>query len=249
MKKRAKKLDPRAQLAIAIAAPLFLIVVGWMMVVGPQRSKAASVAADVASAQTQFDVRQAQLLHAPKPEPIRVADIFGMVRAMPDQQDMPGIILQLNQVATETGISFESITPQGALMPGSGYQFQQIALGFSGDFYGLADFLYRLRSLVAVRGGKLDATGRLFSVEKLSFNEGEKRFPQIDAQLVLDAYVYGAPASAAPAVPAPTGTDTSATTTTSTDTSATTTTTTPTTTTPGSTAAPTAAPASTGVNG
>ncbi|MGZ4353946.1 MAG: type 4a pilus biogenesis protein PilO [Gaiellaceae bacterium] len=243
MKKHAKKLDPRAQLAIAIAAPLLLIVVGWMMFVGPQRSKAADLAGQVASAQTAYDVAQARLLHASKPEPIRVADIFGMVKAMPDQQDMPGIILQLNQVATETGISFDSITPQGAMRPGVGYQVQVISLGFSGDFYGLSDFLYRLRSLVAVRGGKLEATGRLFSVEKLSFNEGENKFPQISAVLVLDAYVYGAPVSAVAPAPVPTGTDTTATTT---DTTATTTTSTTTT---GSSTAPTAAPASTGVNG
>lgn len=243
MKKHKKTLDPRAQLAISIVGPLLLIVVGWMMLVGPQRSKAADLAGQVASAQTAYDVAQARLLHAPKPEPIRVADIFGMVKAMPDQQDMPGIILQLNQVATETGISFDSITPAGLMKPGVGYQMQEVTLGFSGDFYGLSDFLYRLRSLVAVRNGKLDATGRLFSVQKLTFNEGENKFPQISAQIVLDAYVYGAAPSAAPVAPPPTGTDTTATTTGTTETTSTPTTTT------GSSTAPTAAPASTGVNG
>ncbi|HET8607215.1 MAG TPA: type 4a pilus biogenesis protein PilO [Gaiellaceae bacterium] len=240
-KKQRKPLDPRAQLGIAIAAPLLLLAVGWLMVVGPQRSKATTVAGQVATAQTQLATQQAQVLHAPKPQPIRVADLYQMVKAMPDQQDMPGIILQLNQVATEAGIGFQSIQP-GAETAGTGYEMQQISLGFTGNFYGLSDFLYRLRNLVAVRAGKLDATGRLFSVEQVSFSEGPKTFPQIQAQLVVDAYVYGATATAAPATPPPpTGTDTGETTT-STDSTTTTTTT-------DSTATPTAAPADTGVNG
>lgn len=238
--KKRKPLDPRAQLAIAIAAPLLLLVVGWMMLISPQRSKASDLKRQVAEAQTQFQTMEAQLLHAPKPVPLQVADLFGTVRAMPDQLDMPGIILQLNEVAAASGITFDSIQPQGTPINGTGYSYQQINLGFTGNYYALSDFLYRLRNLVTVRGGKLDATGRLFSVEDLTFGEAKtQHFPYIDAQLTVDAYVYGTTATTAPP-PAPTGTDTSATTTTSTDTTATTTTT---------AATPTAAPASTGVNG
>jgi hypothetical protein len=243
VKKKRKPLDPRVRLGIAIGAPLVLLVAGWLLLIGPQRSKASDLQRQVADAQTQYATRQAQLLHVPKPVPIQAADLFGLVRAMPDQTDMPGIILQLNQVAAEAGISFDSISPQGLPVAGTGYQLEKISIGFTGNYYGLSDFLYRLRNLVVVRGGKLDATGRLFSVEQLSFGEATSHFPNIDAQLVVDAYVYGsAPAPAA--APVPTGTATSATTTTGTDTSATTT---AATTTDSSAAA--AAPASTGVNG
>jgi hypothetical protein len=74
---------------------------------------------------------------------------------------------------------------------------------FQGNYFELSDFLFRLRSLVGVRGGKLDATGRLFVVGSVSFTEGEKKFPQIQASLTVSAYVYGATATpAAPAAPA-----------------------------------------------
>lgn len=244
MKKKRKPLDPRVQLGIAIGAPLLLLVAGWILLIGPQRSKASDLQRQVADAQQQYTTQQAQLMRVPKPVPIQVADLFGLVRAMPDQTDMPGIILQLNQVAAASGISFDSISPQGAPVAGTGYQLEKIAIGFTGNYYGLSDFLYRLRNLVVVRGGKLDASGRLFSVEQLSFGEADSRFPNINAQLVVDAYVYGAAPTPAPAPVLPAGTDTSATTTTGTDTSATTTTATTT----GSSSA-SAAPASTGVNG
>lgn len=244
MKKQRTKLDPRLQLGVALALPLVLAAAGWLLLVGPQRSKAASVAAQVAAAQDQYTVRTHELLHAPKPPPIRVADLFGLVRAMPDRQDMPGIILELDRVAGDAGISFDSIQPESGVVAATAYQVKKIDLGFSGNYYGLSDFLYRLRNLVVVRGGKLDASGRLFSVEQLSFGEAASHFPNINAQLVVDAYIYGVAPAPAAAAPPPTGTDTSATTTTGTDTSATTTTATTT-----DSSGASAAPASTGVNG
>ena len=71
---------------------------------------------------------------------------------------------------------------------------------------------------------RLDATGRLFSVDTVSFSESSDRFPKIQAQLLIDAFVYGT------SVPGATGvasgvapTDTSSTETTPTDTTSTTT--------------------------
>ena len=98
------------------------------------------------------------------------------------------------------------------------YSVLPISVTFNGNFYNLADFLYRLRSLVTVHAGRLDETGRLFAVDTLSFNESDLKFPQIQATLVIDAFVYAAaPApAAAPAAtpPAATTTTTAATTTT-----------------------------------
>jgi hypothetical protein len=127
---------------------------------------------------------------------------------MPDQSDMTGIILQLNQTATDAGIDFETIQPS-AQVPGSGYQKIPIQLTFTGNYYGLTDFLFRLRSLVAVRGGALGATGRLFSVDNLEFGAGNGGFPMIAAKLTVAAYTYG---TGGPAVAAPAPTDTTSTT-------------------------------------
>ena len=91
-----------------------------------------------------------------------------------------------------------------------------ISVTFNGNFYNLADFLYRLRSLVTVHAGTLDATGRLFSVDTLAFNESEKKFPQIQATLVIDAFVYAAAPASVPAATPPAATTPSSTTTTTT---------------------------------
>jgi len=84
----------------------------------------------------------------------------------------------------------------------------------------LADFLYRLRSLVSVQAGRLDATGRLFSVDTLTFNESTLKFPNIQASLVIDAFVYAAAPAPAPAATPPASGTTTPTTTDSSSTSA-----------------------------
>jgi hypothetical protein len=77
-----------------------------------------------------------------------------------------------------------------------------ISLEFTGNFYDLNDFLFRLRSLVAVRGGALQASGRLFSVDSLEFTQGSGGFPNISAKINVKAYVYGTGAAPAPTTPA-----------------------------------------------
>jgi hypothetical protein len=86
-----------------------------------------------------------------------------------------------------------------------------ITVDFEGNFYELSDFLYRLRNLVDVRHGALDATGRLFAIDSIDFAQGPKGFPQITATITVDAFVYGSGAAPSglptpPAPPAPTGT-------------------------------------------
>ena len=121
---------------------------------------------------------------------------------MPGKPDMPGVLLELNRIARDSGIRFDSITP-GDSADAGGYMRQPIDVIFDGSFYELSDFLYRVRTLVSVHNGRLRATGRLFTVRTLSFVESEQGFPQIRATLGVDAYVYGTGAETPPAAPPP----------------------------------------------
>ena len=145
-------------------------------------------------------------------EKIQVADLFRLSKAMPDRADMSGVLLELNRIAADTGITFEAISPQTAV-PISGYQAVPIHLTFKGNFYNLSDFLYRLRTLVHVDDGRLAASGRLFAIDTLDFAESQEGFPRITATLVVDAFVYGTgvPATATPTTTAATTTTTTST--------------------------------------
>jgi hypothetical protein len=247
----AKKKLPKGVLIGALAGGFLLVaLLGYFLLIGPQRSKAADLDKQIDSTQQLITTTRALTAQRKRAPRIRVADLFRITKAMPDQADMAGIVLELNRIAAETGIVFDSITPQPATAL-TGYQAVPIELVFDGNFYDLSDFLYRLRNLVDVRRGALSATGRLFAIDRLVFDEGDEGFPQLKATITIDAFVFGtetpATSAAEPSAAASAGTTTGSTTTTSagstadSPTSSTTTTTTPGSTTP---AATTPAPAS-----
>jgi hypothetical protein len=191
---------PKPALITVVVVVLLVAAAGaYFLLVSPKKSAASDLQAEIESVQTQIAANRLAVRQAEQVEPIRVADLFRVAKAMPDTIDMPGVLLELNRVARESGIRFNSISSSADAADAGGYLRQPIELVFEGNYYELSDFLYRLRSLVSVRGGELAATGRLFSVRSLAFNEGEGGFPQIKATLNVDAFVYGTGAPGTPA--------------------------------------------------
>jgi hypothetical protein len=172
------KLTTRNLGVVVGIAILLYAAAGYFMVVSPKKSEAVRLDEEIVS--TQADLRTALATTAA-------------------QADMPGVLLELQRIADETGIRFKSITPQTAL-PVAGYYVVPIDVAFDGSFYALSDFLFRLRTLVTVRRGELHAAGRLFSVTSVDFSEADSGFPLLAATLKLNAYVYGQ-STVPPAVP------------------------------------------------
>jgi Tfp pilus assembly protein PilO len=226
-----------AIIVLVVVGLIAYLALGYLLLISPQRSKGSDLKKQVADTEAQINQYRTLSAQAKAAAPIRVADLFRLEKAMPNEVDMAGIVLELSRIAGDSGITFESITPQG-VVAAPGYQVLPVALVFDGNYFELSDFLYRLRSLVRVRTGRLASSGRLFIVDAISFAESEKSFPRIQAALVVNAYVYGdapvpgaAPPTAAPAT-------TTASTSTLGETPTTTTATTPDTPPAGATAAP-----------
>src|SRR5207302_6407348 len=184
-----------ARIALVVVGVLVLGAAAYFGLIRPKKAEAARLQKETDAAKTQISdyyAKSAAVKGRPK---IRSADLFRLAKAMPGQADMSGVLLQLNQIAADTGITFQSIAPQTSV-PISGYQAMPIHLTFEGNFYNLSDFLFRLRNLVGVQHGQLDATGRLFAIDTLSFAQSQQGFPQISATLIVDAFVYGTQSTA-----------------------------------------------------
>ena len=200
------KLSQPVVIALIVVGFIIFAGGGYFTLIRPQHAKASELDQQIADTNSAIDAARALTLEAKKGAQIRVADLYRLTKAMPDQVDMAGILLQLNQVAEDSGITFDLINPSTTATPISGYLAIPITVEFTGNFYDLSDFLYRLRNLVDVRRGSLDATGRLFAIDQIDFAEAPPPpgFPEIKAHLVIDAFVYGT--GTAPTVAAPTGT-------------------------------------------
>ena len=195
---------PSAVAIIAVVVGLLVYgLAGYFLLVSPQRGKAADLKSKTAATQLQIDQNRQAAAQAKATPPIRVAELFRLTKAMPDSVDMAGVVLELSHVARGSGIEFASITPQGAA-PVTGYSSIPITLEFEGNYYELSDFLFRLRNLVRVQAGQLDAVGRLFVVDAISFSESPRSFPEIKASLTVHAFAYGDVSATAPAVTTPT---------------------------------------------
>jgi hypothetical protein len=194
-----QKLTPRALGAIVAVLVLVYAAGGYFLLVAPKKAEAARLDAEIVKAQVDLAAAQAAVAVQDDTQPIAVADIFRLATAMPSSPDMPGILLELQRIADETGITFKSITPQVAA-PAGAFAVVPIDVSFDGTFYALSDFLFRLRTLVTVRRGELHASGRLFAVDSVDFSEANDGFPLLGANLRLKAYVYGTgvPATGAP---------------------------------------------------
>jgi hypothetical protein len=198
--------------AVAVVAPALLIVavIAFFLLVKPKMDESSSLDDQIAELQGKVDVALLAQ-RASGGESIKVADLFRLTKAMPDETDMSSVILELNAVATASGVDFISIAPQAPVAREGGFLAVPIKLTFEGSYYDLTDFLFRLRNLVIVRDGELESAGRLFSLDALDLHEGSLGFPQVQAGLTVSAYSYApAPAAPAPATTPPATTTTPA---------------------------------------
>ncbi len=216
---RGKRISRKAAVVMIVAGDLLLLVFGWFLLVSPQRATAQSIARSAQATEVQVEQVNApasNIVHPvtqPKQPEIRTAYLYKLSKAMPTTADMPNLLLELTQTVRASGVALNSISPTPA---DATTGITSITLTVTGDFYSLTDLLYRLRSLVTVRDGALDVSGRLFAVKSVGFTPAGAG-KSLDANIQVNTYTFSAAAqaaAAAAAAPVPT-TDTSTTGTTS----------------------------------
>jgi Tfp pilus assembly protein PilO len=223
---RLKNLSGTAQVALVVAVLLLVVLVGWFALISPKRSTAATLKKQTAAVQAQI-ARNTSAAFTQALPAVRSAKVFSLTQAMPTKLDTPGVIITLNGLAADSGISFDSIQQGGSgassAVPTAStdpFAAQPIQVQFTGSFYNLLTFLQRMRNLVRVENGKLFTAGRLFDVTNVTLAEGRNKWPQVQATLTINEFVPQAVTVPAPTTTGTTSTTTTATTTTSNSTSA-----------------------------
>jgi type IV pilus assembly protein PilO len=210
-----KGLPPRAQIALVVTGGVLVLALGWLVLLGPKQKHVSDLRKQTSATQAQLteDLARAAAARAGSTgeQAIKIADVYKLDKAMPSSTDMPDLLLELDQTAKASGVSIDSMGfgPPAPSADGT-YSSIQITVQAKGNFYTLTDFLYRLRNLVYVRDGALQARGRIFSVGVFALAPAQKG---LSAEITLDTYLYGSANSGAPTLPATPGTTTTTTTT------------------------------------
>ena len=202
--------SPKGKIGAIAAGGLLVLLALWFLLVSPQRAKATELTADVAAARAQVVERKTALATPAADVTVRPSDLYRLTKALPDDTNMSGIVLDVNRIAARNKLTFISITP-GPQIAGTGYLQQPLDVAVQGRFAHISSFLADLRTLVSVRGKRLDARGRLYSVSSVNITapESPDKFPVVKAAVKLNAYAFSAPVPATPAPDSSTSTDTS----------------------------------------
>ena len=193
MRARVESLSPRVLTAVAIVAVLLYAAVVWFLVVSPKRADASAARVELAAAQTRL-VEAELALHQVDRAGAPVADVFRLAKAMPSSAEQASLVLELTKLAGASGLTLESITAEPPVAAVGGPMLMSVSVVVRGRYAEITKFLMRARTLVTVTDGEIDATGRLLSARSVTLTESDTGdFPELDANIGFDAYVYDGP--------------------------------------------------------
>ena len=135
-------------------------------------------------------------------------------KAVPADDDVRSLLVQVNSAAKRAGVDFRTISvggagaptagpdaagkapavkppPPGATTVGTaGFSTMPFTFAFKGSFFELGKFFNRIDSFVAVKGQGLDVTGRLLLLNSITLvPDAEKGFPALSADVSANSYL------------------------------------------------------------
>lgn len=185
--------NQRNVLILASVALLLLVVLFYVLLLGPQREELAELQDERDARQEQLDQLEAEVAeleeiqrNAPEIE----RELLELSRRVPEQAQIPTFVVQVEEIAGESGVTQLLIEPGDPEQPGNGgdYTIIPITMSFEGGYDELQDFVARLQNLT-----------RLVAVEDVVYEaveeEGETPSPQTDRalQIELGVEVYAQP--------------------------------------------------------
>ena len=167
-------MNARGKEVYIITGVLVVVVcVAWFFLLyNPLRKDIGALGAQVDETQQKLTTAQTDLTRLKgyeKTSPQTRADLLRLNKMLPSQAGIPSIIIELTRTAEESGLDFLSIAP-GQVIPGQPFSVDPINLSFTGQYFDLEDFLFRLESYVEYRNDAFLVTGRLLQVAGMTIS-------------------------------------------------------------------------------
>jgi Tfp pilus assembly protein PilO len=193
------QLSPKTLAIVLTAVIMVLGGGGWFGLVASQRSTASDLGVQLEDGEASLAALQAdeQKAIAPKATSKGKATVAEtkaeqrnqLALAFPRSVEMPSILLQVQRLATKTGVTLDAFAPTTPTVM-SGYQTIPIDVTVSGGYREVQSFIRALRTQAGTTRGRVHATGRLFSVETLGITAGGAGLPSLTAALQIQAFIY-----------------------------------------------------------
>ncbi|HDP69222.1 MAG TPA: hypothetical protein ENN38_00205 [Actinobacteria bacterium] len=175
------KISKREQIMLISAVVLLVVVLFGIFVVMPKinqindlKDQQKKENQKLESAKVTLDRLKALKKNSAKIE----AEIAELNIKMPEDPELPSLLVEINKLAEDAGIDFITISPGEGLSEGENYSEIALQITITGRFFDLVDFLYRIRNHT-----------REIKVNGLSISEGPKKLPHLSVSLRATAFV------------------------------------------------------------
>jgi Tfp pilus assembly protein PilO len=188
-----------AKIAVAAVVVVACAIAFWLLLLSPKREKVDKLTAQTEqlSAEVATEQQRAALAAEAKENfPAHYQQLVLLGKAVPAEAATPSLLVQLDGVGSRSNTTFMSISqggeggdssaggsaeatesaaallPLGATVGPAGLSAMPYALDFDGGFFAIADFIEGLDALVRTRNGKVDARGRLVTIDGFNLGPG-----------------------------------------------------------------------------
>ena len=207
------------KILIAVVAAALAAAAFYFLALAPKREEITRLDREVARKETEL-VQARQTLatyeQARKGYDRNYATLARLGKAVPEDDDVRSLLVQLESAADLTGVDFEKIelgtslpgstsegptssaaSPSGELasapgaveVAGGALSAMPFSFSFTGGFFDLSTFFAKLEHFVTVNNRRIDATGRLLRLESVAITPSPAGFPDMQAQIGAATYI------------------------------------------------------------
>jgi hypothetical protein len=184
----------RDRLVLMVVIALVVLGGGWLMLVSPERHKAADLQGQVASARQQLQSAQAEATSARNAQAQYTTAYTSMVslgKAVPATQEVPSLVYQIDQASNDRRIEFNSINSGATSGSGTGSTSSATALAaaatpaaftpmpftfvFKGSYFRLYHLIEQINGFAQrTAAGGVHVSGRLLTIQSADVTLEEK---------------------------------------------------------------------------
>jgi Tfp pilus assembly protein PilO len=205
------------KILIAVVAMGLAVCAFYFLALGPQRKQVAKLDTSIAAKQAEAAQAQQTLATyevARKSYKANYATLARLGKAVPADDDVRSLLVQLEATSEGTGVEFQKIelgaglagadsspaktTPTdgqlasapGAIeVAGGALSAMPFTFTFTGGYFDLNTFFAKLEHFVTINNQKIDATGRLLRLESVAIGPSSAGFPNMQAQIGAATYL------------------------------------------------------------
>jgi len=200
----------------------------WFLALAPQREEAAALQTQIAAEQADLEAARrdvARFEQARAAYPANYATVAQLGKAVPADDDVRSLMVQLDAAAKRSHVEFEVIDVGGTaasaqaqaqapdagavdVIPGAtvtadGFTTLPMTFAFRGSYFELSSLFTRLERFVTVSNRDIDVTGRLLILHGISLLPDSPGSGAMRAQINATSYLVPEAPSALPGAPAP----------------------------------------------